>query len=198
MLLWCWRPSCWRLSTVLQMGSVQCVLLLPCYCCLLQPPLGQRRALFFSGMYGSEITEVISAYRCVSESVMETEAGPAGAMRLTEADARFAACMAGTLAFRPASLPAWCPTTRTARWQTSWMLCGGITPLCWRSSSSGSSRRVCRTAIEMLRQAVAICLTAARLLDSSHIDTFVACFPTSFLSVLRSLSSASATATVRK
>lgn len=30
-----------------------------------QPPLGQRRALFFSGMYGSEITEVIAAYRCV-------------------------------------------------------------------------------------------------------------------------------------
>lgn len=33
-----------------------------------QPPLGQRRALFFSGMYGSEITEVIAAYRCVRVS----------------------------------------------------------------------------------------------------------------------------------
>jgi hypothetical protein len=30
----------------------------------LQPPLGQRRALFLSGMYGSELTEVIAAYRC--------------------------------------------------------------------------------------------------------------------------------------
>lgn len=28
-----------------------------------QPPLGQRRAMFFSGMYGSEVTEVIAAYR---------------------------------------------------------------------------------------------------------------------------------------
>lgn len=36
-----------------------------CCCCRLQPPLGQRRAMFFSGMYGSELTEVISAYRCV-------------------------------------------------------------------------------------------------------------------------------------
>jgi hypothetical protein len=29
-----------------------------------QPPLGQRRALFLSGMSGSEVTEVIAAYRC--------------------------------------------------------------------------------------------------------------------------------------
>jgi hypothetical protein len=32
-----------------------------------QPPLGQRRAMFFSGMYGSEITEVIAAYREAGE-----------------------------------------------------------------------------------------------------------------------------------
>lgn len=28
-----------------------------------QPPLGQRRVVFFSGMYGSEVAEVIAAYR---------------------------------------------------------------------------------------------------------------------------------------
>ncbi|WIA09652.1 hypothetical protein OEZ85_009039 [Tetradesmus obliquus] len=28
-----------------------------------QPPLGQRRALFLSGMYGSEVVELIAAYR---------------------------------------------------------------------------------------------------------------------------------------
>jgi hypothetical protein len=30
---------------------------------VLQPPLGQRRALFLSGMYGSEVVELIAAYR---------------------------------------------------------------------------------------------------------------------------------------
>lgn len=32
-------------------------------CCVPQPPLGQRRALFLSGMYGSEVVELIAAYR---------------------------------------------------------------------------------------------------------------------------------------
>jgi hypothetical protein len=39
----------------------------------LQPPLGQRRALFLSGMYGSEVVELIAAYREAGEGGMRQQ-----------------------------------------------------------------------------------------------------------------------------